>query len=140
MMHEYAAVEELVGALARQVRERGVGRVTRVHLRRNSAFDPAALAQAWAMTVPGTPLAGATVEVTVAELVFACACGHRQVVTSDDLIGHMVVCPACGRPDDVAGTHDLEVVEVIGVPSAELEHGARGVQPGVAPLPGPRQP
>lgn len=112
-MHEYAAVEELVSLLTRQLTARGVERVAAVRLRRSSVFDPAALAQAWPMAAAGTPLAGAAVEVTVADLAFACGCGHRQIVTADDLIGHMIVCPACGRAGDVAGTHDLEVVEII---------------------------
>ena len=112
-MHEYAAVEELVGVLTRQVTARGVGRVASVRLRRSSAFDPAALAQAWPIAAAGTPLAGAAVEVTVADLTFACCCGERRVITADDLIGHMFVCPACGRAGDVDGSHDLEVVEVI---------------------------
>jgi hydrogenase nickel incorporation protein HypA/HybF len=139
-MHEYAAVEELVGALARQLQARGVARVSRVRVRRNSAFDPAALEQAWAMTVPGTPLDGAVVEVTVADLVFACACGRRQVVTSDDLIGHMVVCPACGQPGDVAGAHDLEVVDVIAAVPAEVDAGAVGEHPGATRPPGASRP
>jgi Zn finger protein HypA/HybF involved in hydrogenase expression len=112
-MHEYAAVEELVGALTRQLTARGVGRVASIRLRRSSSFDPDALAQAWPMAAAGTPLAGAAVAVTVADLAFACGCGRRQVVTADDLIGHMVVCPACGRAGEVDGAHDLEVVEVI---------------------------
>jgi Zn finger protein HypA/HybF involved in hydrogenase expression len=112
-MHEYAAVEELIGVLHQQLAARGVARVAAVHLRRSSAFDPAALAQAWPMAAAGTPLAGATVEVTVADLTFACRCGYRQVLTADDLIGHMFVCPACGWAGDVDGTHDLEVVQVL---------------------------
>jgi Zn finger protein HypA/HybF involved in hydrogenase expression len=112
-MHEYAAVAELVGVVTRQLAARGVERIAAVHLRRSSAFDPAALAQAWPVAAAGTPLAGAAVEVTVADLTFTCPCGERRVITADDLIGHMFVCPACGRAGDVDGTHDLEVTAII---------------------------
>ncbi|MCC6630010.1 MAG: hydrogenase maturation nickel metallochaperone HypA [Chloroflexi bacterium] len=122
-MHEYAAVEELVSVLARQLTARGVTRVAAVRLERSSAFDPAALAQAWPIATAGTPLADAAVEVSVADLTFTCRCGYAQVITADDLIGHMAVCPACGTAGDVDGTHDLEVIAIIAADGATTGDG-----------------
>jgi Zn finger protein HypA/HybF involved in hydrogenase expression len=116
-VHEYAAVEALIDGLSRQLAGRGVRRVTTVRLRRGSAFDEAALHQAYAMLTPGTPLAGAALEVSVEDLEVACGCGHRQVITSDDLVGHLFVCPACGIPQEIENTHDLVAVEIV----AEME-------------------
>ena len=111
-MHEYAAVDELIDNLTGQLARQGVRRVTTIHLRRGSAFDPAALEQAYALLSAGTPLEGARLLVSVEDLDFACPCGHRQVITSDDLIGHLFVCPACGAAREIANTHDLAVVGV----------------------------
>lgn len=111
-MHEYAAVEALIEGLSHELAGRRVRRVTMVRLRRGSAFDDAALRQAYAMLTPGTPLAGAALEVAVEDLEVACDCGHRQIITSDDLVGHLFVCPACGTPQEIENTHDLAVVEV----------------------------
>jgi Zn finger protein HypA/HybF involved in hydrogenase expression len=44
---------------------------------------------------------------------FKCPCGHGQVITSDDLIGHMFVCPKCGATKEIEEAHDLELVELV---------------------------
>lgn len=125
-MHEYAAVAELIENLSRQFAGRGVERIETVRLRRSSAFDDGALRQAFAMLVPGTPLDGAALDVAVEDLDFACDCGHRRVLSADDLIGHLFVCPACGAAREVAHSDDLTVVEVVaqvGAPGARREGG-----------------
>lgn len=116
-MHEYAAVQSLVEGLLAELETRSVTRVQSVRLRRGSAFDPAALDQAWPLATRDTLLAGAalTVEVEVFEL--HCQCGLRRVITSDDLIGHLVICPNCGLAQELENTHDLAAVEVV----AEVE-------------------
>jgi Zn finger protein HypA/HybF involved in hydrogenase expression len=118
-MHEYAAVEALIAGLSGHLAARGVGRASLVRLRRSSAFDDAALRQAFAMLSPGTPLEGAAIDVTVENLGFACGCGHRQVITADDLIGHLFICPACGAAREIDHTDDLVVLAVTAEASAE---------------------
>ena len=34
-------------------------------------------------------------------------------ITSDDLIGHMFVCPRCGATKEIDEAHDLELVELL---------------------------
>lgn len=111
-MHEYAAVEALIEDLSDHLAARGVMRATAVRLRRSSAFDDEALRQAFAMLSPGTPLEGAILDVTVANLDFACGCGHRQVITADDLIGHLFICPSCGAAREIEHSDDLVVLAV----------------------------
>jgi len=47
------------------------------------------------------------------ETKFKCQCGHEQTITADDLIGHMFVCPQCGRAQEIDEAHDLELFEVV---------------------------
>lgn len=112
-MHEYAAVQSLVEGLLVELAGRSVTRVQSVCLRRGSAFDPEALDQAWPMATAGTLLANASLTVEVDNFELHCRCGHRRIVTSDDLIGHMVVCPDCGTVRELDNTHDLAAVEVV---------------------------
>jgi Fe2+ or Zn2+ uptake regulation protein len=44
---------------------------------------------------------------------YRCLCGYEQVITSDDLEGHMFICPQCGNVHEVDEAHDLELIEVI---------------------------
>ena len=111
-MHEYAAVEAMIVALSDHLTIRGVTRATSVRLRRSSAFDDDALRQAFAMLSPGTPLEGAVLGVTVENLDFACGCGHRPVITADDLIGHLFICPSCGAAREIGHTDYLVVLAV----------------------------
>jgi Zn finger protein HypA/HybF involved in hydrogenase expression len=118
-MHEYAAVEALIEELSGHLAARGVERATSVRLRRSSAFDDDALRQAFAMLSPGTPLEGSNLDVTVENLDFACGCGHRQVLTADDLIGHLFICPSCGSAREIEHSDDLVVLAVVAEPSAD---------------------
>lgn len=111
-MHEFGVVENLVRSLERQLAEAGVERVAVVRFRRGSAFSDDALRQAFEMLSPGTPLAGAVLQVETVNLEFACKCGHQQVITSDDLVGHMFICPGCGAVREVDESHDLELLGV----------------------------
>jgi Zn finger protein HypA/HybF involved in hydrogenase expression len=124
-MHEYAAVEAMIEDLSDNLTMRGVERVALVRLRRSSAFDDAALQQAFAMLSPGTPLEGADLDLSVENLDFACGCGHRQVITADDLIGHLFVCPSCGSAREIEHTDDLAVLEVVAAVGAGDDAAAR---------------
>jgi Zn finger protein HypA/HybF involved in hydrogenase expression len=112
-MHEFAVVESVVQSLQSRLEQEGVRAVEAIRFRRGSAFSGEALCQAFEMLTPGTPMEGARLEIETVNLEFDCACGHQQVITNDDLVGHMFVCPGCGAVREVDEAHDLELLEVI---------------------------
>jgi Zn finger protein HypA/HybF involved in hydrogenase expression len=116
-MHEFGIVEGIVNQVLPQLASANVTQVSHVHFRRGSAFSEDALRQAYAATTAGTPLAGATLVIDTVNLDYVCPCGYQQVITSDDLEGHMFICPLCGHVHEVDEAHDLELVDIIaGVP------------------------
>ncbi len=110
-MHEYGIVQSIVQAVLPQL-EGHVERVEAVHFRRGSAFSEDALRQAFLALSAGTVLEGAEVVIDTVNLDFHCTCGHAQVITSDDLIGHMFVCPTCGVVKEIDEAHDLELIDI----------------------------
>lgn len=113
-MHEFGVVQSLVQELLVQLKNKEVRKVHSIRFRRGSAFAEEALRQAYVMAAAGTILEGAEILIETEERPFLCACGHQQVITSDELIGHLFVCPKCGRPREIDEAHDLEVVEILG--------------------------
>jgi len=116
-MHEFGIVEGIVQNVLPQLDTQGVKQVARVHFRRGSAFNEDALIQAYRATTLGTPMEGAVLEIDTVNLDYVCACGYQQVITSDDLEGHMFICPVCGSVHEVDEAHDLELLEVIAASS-----------------------
>lgn len=112
-MHEFGIVEGIVNNVLPLLESSNVQRVSQVHLRRGSAFSEDALRQAYQATTRGTPLEGAALVIDTVNLNHVCPCGHHQVITSDDLEGHMFICPECGSIYEVDEAHDLELIEVI---------------------------
>jgi len=55
----------------------------------------------------------ASIQIDTVNLDFACSSGHKQVITSDDLVGHMFICPQCGATREIDEAHDLELIELI---------------------------
>jgi hydrogenase nickel incorporation protein HypA/HybF len=110
-LHEYGVVESLVRVVLHQL-EGHVERVEAVRFRRGSAFSEDALRQAFEVLSAGTILEGAEVYIETVNLDFHCRCGHEQVITSDDLIGHMFVCPTCGAVKEIDEAHDLELIDL----------------------------
>jgi Zn finger protein HypA/HybF involved in hydrogenase expression len=88
-------------------------KITSVRFRRGSAFSEEAFRQAYESLTAGTMLEGAPLQIQTVNLDFKCQCGHEQIVTSDDLIGHMFVCPRCGATKEIDEAHDLELVELV---------------------------
>ena len=131
-MHEYAAVEAMIADLSDHLAACGIMRVAAVRVCRSSAFDDDALRQAFAMLSPGTPLEGAILGVTVENLDFACGCGHRRVITADDLIGHLFICPACGAAREIEHSDDLVVLGIVAEERAEeyIDREHVGSEPG----------
>lgn len=111
-MHEFSAVQSLVEELGTRLASERAHRVSVVRVRRASAFSEAALTQSFEALTKGSILEGARLEIEVAETVSRCPCGHTQVVNSDDLQGHMFVCPACARVQEVAHGEDLRLESI----------------------------
>ena len=118
-MHEYGVTEAIIKGLLDQLQRENVSKVLRVHLQRSSAFSEDVLRQTFAMLSAGTPLDGAELVVQVSVLNVTCdQCGYGGEVNSDDLVGHMFICPHCGTVREIAEAHDLELIGVI----AQTEH------------------
>lgn len=113
MTHEFSIVESLVDNMLHQLDEADVRRVAQVRFRRGSAFSEDALRQAFSVFSQNTPLEDAKLTIETVNLTHDCECGHHQIITSDDLIGHMFVCPVCGILREVDEAHDLELLEVV---------------------------
>ena len=112
-MHEFGIVEGIVSSVVPELRSSNVRHVSKVHFRRGSAFSEEALRQAYQATTQGTLLEGAALEIDTVNLDYTCACGYKQIINSDDLEGHMFICPLCGAVHEVDEAHDLELVEII---------------------------
>jgi len=112
-MHEYSIVDSIVRSMLDAIEKEGAARVTSVRFKRGSAFSEEAFRQAYESLTAGTLLAGAPLQIETVNFDFTCRCGHGQVITSDDLIGHMFVCPRCGATKEIDEAHDLELVELL---------------------------
>jgi Zn finger protein HypA/HybF involved in hydrogenase expression len=88
-------------------------KVVSVHFRRGSAFSEEAFRQAYQSVTAGTILEDAPVRIDTVNLDFKCKCGRQQIITSDDLLGHMFVCPACGVTTEIDEAHDLKLIELV---------------------------
>lgn len=114
-MHELGiATEALEQALVR-AQAVGATRVTRLGLRIGalSGVDPESLGFALAALLPGTPAAGAAIEIEPVEAQARCpSCDRVYAVDADFLL----LCPGCGRPGtDFTGGRELHLsrIEVI---------------------------
>ena len=108
-MHDYHAAEAIVGRL----RDAGLTEVTEVRIRAGAAYSPASLQQAYEMLTLGTSLAGSRLVVESVEDECTCpACGASWGVGSEDVAGHLVICPSCGAPAEVEG---LAAVVIVGI-------------------------
>ncbi|MBX7246167.1 MAG: hydrogenase maturation nickel metallochaperone HypA [Candidatus Sumerlaeaceae bacterium] len=113
-MHEYAIVQSLVENTLKSLAVQEVVSVEAIRFRRGSAFSEEALRQAFAAASAGTVLKNATLDIETVNLDHQCPCGHQQVINSDDLIGHMYVCPKCGTMREIEEAHDVELIEIVG--------------------------
>jgi hypothetical protein len=58
-------------------------------------------------------LQDASLLISTVNLDYTCSCGYHQIITSDDLEGHMFICPMCGNVHEVEEAHDLELLGVV---------------------------
>ena len=112
-MHEYSIVDSIVTSMLDAIKKQDATAVVSVRFKRGSEFSEEAFRQAYQSLTIGTLLEKAPVEIETINLDFICACGHGQVITSDDLMGHMFVCPKCGATREIDEAHDLELVELV---------------------------
>ncbi len=112
-MHEFDIVKSLLDELVPQLQQQGVKRVVALRFQRGSTFSEDALRFAFASLSQGTILEGAELIVETVETPFQCACGFQKVLTHDDLIGHMFICPQCGQTQEIDEAHELALLEVI---------------------------
>ncbi|HUB66907.1 MAG TPA: hydrogenase maturation nickel metallochaperone HypA [Candidatus Methylacidiphilales bacterium] len=112
-MHEYSIVESIVNSMLEGIKKQKATKVTSVRFKRGSAFSEEAFRQAYQSLTIGTVLEGAPLQIETVNLDFNCNCGHHQVITSDDLVGHMFICPGCGATKEIDEAHDLELVELL---------------------------
>jgi Zn finger protein HypA/HybF involved in hydrogenase expression len=121
-MHEFGVVEALVKPLLEQLEHEHITRVNEVHFQRGSAFSEIALRQAFRALTVDTPLEQAKLMIKTVNLKHRCSCGHEQVITTDDLIGHMFICPVCGTIREVDEAHELELLKVVAEGDEVAQH------------------
>ncbi len=112
-MHEFSIVQQLVDQLVKEAKTRGASEVKEVHLRRGSTFAEAPLRQSFQILSENTPLQNAELVIEEFSVEYKCeSCGHQQIISADDLIGHLFVCPECGAAHEIEEAHGLELVSV----------------------------
>ena len=112
-MHEFGIVKALTATVLTRAEAAGAERVVAVRVRRGGLMSEEAVRQAFQLLAAGTRLEGAALAIETAERSIRCPCGREARPTSDDLMGHLFLCPACGRAQDAGGTQGLELVEIL---------------------------
>lgn len=112
-MHEYSVVQQLVEGLLKELKGQGAVKVTEVRLRRGSTFAEGPLRQAFQLLGENTPLQGAELVIEEFSVTHTCEqCSHSHVVSAEDLLGHIFICPNCGTPKEIDEAHGLELLGV----------------------------
>lgn len=96
-MHELGIATEALERVLAEARQAGAGQVTRIGLRVGvlSGVQAEALRFAFEAILPGTPAAGAAIEIESVGAVARCAACGREFAAEP---GSRLACPACGRP------------------------------------------
>jgi hydrogenase nickel insertion protein HypA len=112
-MHEYSVVEQLVEQIVKQLQAQGVEKVKEIRLRRDSTFSRDALLQAYEVLTKDTLLRDSQLVVEDFEVEKTCeTCGHTQIITDEDLLGHIYVCPKCGASYEIEEAHGLHILGI----------------------------
>ena len=112
-MHEFSAAEIIIKRLLNQLRREHISKVFKITLRRSSNFPEEVLRQTFDILRVDTPLAAAKLDIEVRDLYVTCACGYYGHVNSENLVGHIFMCPHCGGIREIDEAHELELVEVL---------------------------
>ncbi|MCE0499009.1 MAG: hydrogenase maturation nickel metallochaperone HypA [Methylacidiphilales bacterium] len=100
-MHEYSIVESIVNSMLDAIEKQRVAKIMSVRFKRGSAFSEEAFQQAYQSLTVGTLLEQTPITIDTVNLDFNCSCGHKQVIDSDELVGHMFICPKCGATKEI---------------------------------------
>lgn len=112
-MHEYSILEDMLDQLLKQLRKEGVERVKEVHLRIGTTMSEGPLRQAFQMLTENTILAGSDLIIEEVVIEHTCgSCSNSQIVTKQDLIGHIFICPKCGAGEDINEGSWLKIIKV----------------------------
>jgi len=96
-LNDFAAVTALIEHLERS--DTPLGCIAEVRIRAGAAYSPEALAQAYEMQVPGTPLEGSRLVVERLPIEGDCpVCGADQPACGEDETGDLPICATCGAP------------------------------------------
>ena len=107
------AVDTVVRTVLHRCAARDAARIVTVHVRVGGGFSDASVRQAFAMLTAGTALERAVLAIDAATQTLHCPCGHAQPVAHDELVGWMMVCPACRRVNEVACAQAVELLDVV---------------------------
>lgn len=111
-MHEFSVVQSMVEQLLKQLDERHIWDVAVVRLRRGVTLAEEVVRQAFRMATHDTPLEGVELLLDVLPARVECGCGHHQLLTGVEVLGHVFVCPDCGTPHVIDGD-TLELVYIL---------------------------
>ena len=111
-MHELSIAEEIYRASRAAVAGHGTGRLERVTVAVGelAAIEPDLLAFAWEALTQGGPDAGSTLEVDWHTARQFCAACNAEKPRSDGT--WLRLCPDCGRPLNVTGGMELDLLRV----------------------------
>lgn len=120
-MHEYALMQEVIGAIKRRMNERGQnGPVREVGMKVGmlEMHSEDGFRQAFEVLTLGGPLEGATLRLLVEPAWVECAdCGQRSEIKMGQADPHdhspYVTCPKCGTVCAVKGGHGVSSIELI---------------------------
>jgi len=107
-VHELSLVAELVDECRRRA---GSAVVSAVKVRWSSPEDDDEIQQAFTILTEATALDGATLEIERVAMHVDCPCGYTGRATSDDVVGHIFVCPRCATVGPITFPA-LELVEI----------------------------
>lgn len=110
-MHDYDAVRALVTHLT-AAPDLAAG-IVEVRVKAGAEFSAEALGQAYEMLTEDTRLKGSRLVVEeLAERHECLNCTSTWILTRDDVIGHLVVCPSCGMVAPFGDAVGVRLVEV----------------------------
>jgi Zn finger protein HypA/HybF involved in hydrogenase expression len=120
-MHELSLVEELVKTCTDLAQGRTVAAVS---ARCSSAVDPVELREAFTLLVGqvavrtggGGALSKADLKLETVPVRFRCTCGFDGELGPEHLVGHIGICPSCGRVGEVEAG-----IELVAMSFAEIK-------------------
>ncbi len=113
-MHEYSIVEEMIEKLRAEFKDKNIDHVSRIRLRRGSTFHEGPLRQAFEMLSDDPVFSGTELDIEEFQVEHTCEnCSKTHTVNADDLIGHLFICPDCGKGVELDEAHGLELLGIV---------------------------